>query len=71
MKTLDEHNKEHYYSSDFSIADIRLEEKRAGILCDACKMEMISINPGQILCSYPPMKEVKCSSCHKIGYMII
>lgn len=45
------------------------ENHGTGIQCPACGDELIETNPGVLLLSYPPKKDVHCPTCKYKNYI--
>lgn len=64
LKTIEEYNKEKQKFYDF------MNNNRTGIACPQCGDEMLETNPGVILTSNPPQKNVHCPTCKYKSYIL-
>ena len=62
MKTISEHNSQSHQQI--------VQNHKAGVFCDYCKVEMFYPNPNAVLASMPPKMMVQCSRCHAVDYKI-
>lgn len=63
LKTLQEHD------AEVSEAYAKLREQHTnGIACPECGKELLDSNPGIVLTSYPPQKNIHCPACGWRGY---
>lgn len=59
--SLEEHNK--------NILESHNSLKTNGIACPNCGNELHDPSPNTVLTTYPPKKNIKCSSCDYSGYI--
>lgn len=65
LKTLEEHNLQIMKKFDDKSKLLN------GIACPKCGKELYDVNPISILTSYPPKKNVACTSCDYVGYALV
>lgn len=64
METLDEYNRRMGQRQAYIQATAHL----ARVACPKCKTEMHVTNPGMVLCSMPPQRDVHCPACGHRDY---
>ena len=63
LKSLEQHNKESL--SNFTA----INHLNSGFACPKCGEEMYYSNPGVVLASYPPKRNVRCKNCSHMDYV--
>lgn len=66
METLDEYNERRRRE----LQEIAQRQHLAGVSCDRCGSEMHVTNPGVLLMSHPPQRQVHCPRCKQTGTQV-